>query len=211
VPSTIETSYDRLAERYAEIFVDELDRKPFDRAWLREFASRVPAGLPIADIGCGPGEIGRFLHDLGHEVVGFDLSEGMLVVARRLHPTMRFTRADMRELPVEDVALGGIVAFYSIIHLPRADAVGALREFVRVLAPGAPLLLAFHRGEGEIHTERVLDDPEISMDATLYGPAEMATYAERAGLELDRLEVRPPYECEWDTHRVYLAAHRPTA
>jgi ubiquinone/menaquinone biosynthesis C-methylase UbiE len=208
VPSSIETAYDRLAERYAELFIDELDQKPFDRALLKDFAARVQPGQPIADIGCGPGEIGRFLHDLGLDVQGFDLSAGMVAFARRFHPTMRFTQADMRELPVEDGALGGLVAFYSIIHLPRTDAVVALREFHRVLVPGGPVLLAFHRGEGEIHSEKVLDT-DISMDATLFGAAEMATFAEEAGLELDRLEVRPPYEFEWETYRVYLAAHRP--
>jgi len=208
VPSSIQSAYDRLAERYAELFNDELDRKPFDRALLKGFAEQVPPGWPIADIGCGPGEIGRFLHDLGHDVQGFDLSEGMVELARRLNPTMRFTPADMRDLPVEDGALGGIVAFYSIIHLARADAVSALREFRRALAPGGPLLLAFHQGEGELHEEGVLDT-DISMDVTLFGAAEMATFAERAGLELDRLEVRPPYEFEYATHRAYLAAHRP--
>ncbi|MBW2258756.1 MAG: SAM-dependent methyltransferase, partial [Deltaproteobacteria bacterium] len=72
MPSAIQTSYDRLAERYAEVFADELDGKPFDRTLLQGFAERVPPG-PIADIGCGPAQIGRFLHDLGRDVQGFDL------------------------------------------------------------------------------------------------------------------------------------------
>jgi ubiquinone/menaquinone biosynthesis C-methylase UbiE len=206
--TSIQSAYDRLAEKYAELFIDELDHKPFDRAWLKEFKARVQPGLPVGDIGCGPGEIGRFLHDLGLEVQGFDLSEGMLEMARRLHPTMRFVQADMRDLPLDDGALGGLVAFYSIIHLPREDVVKALREFHRVLVPGGPVLLCYHRGEGELVSENVLDT-DISMSATLFGAAEVATYAEEAGLELDRLQVRPPYEIEWETHRVYLAAHRP--
>ena len=86
----VEDTYDAIAEDYETAIADELDRKPFDRALLDDLATRL-AG-PVADIGCGPGHVGRYLADRGVDVIGVDVSEGMLAVARRRNPRLRFER-----------------------------------------------------------------------------------------------------------------------
>lgn len=55
------------------------------RAWLALLESQFPAqhSLDILDIGCGTGFLSLMLAELGHRVVGLDLSEGMLDVHRR--------------------------------------------------------------------------------------------------------------------------------
>ena len=81
---------------------------------------RGPGLGPACDLGCGPGHVARHLHARGLSVTGFDLSRGMLAAARRLNPGLPFAQADMRALPVANgEELGGIAAFYSILHLPR--------------------------------------------------------------------------------------------
>ena len=47
----------------------------------------------------------------------------------------------------------GIVAFYSLIHIPRPDMVQALRELRRVLRPGGVPLLSFHIGDETLHLD----------------------------------------------------------
>ena len=78
----LQQSYDRLAEEYARRIFYELAGKPLDRALLDRFAARVKDIGPVCDIGCGPGQVARYLADCGVEVTGIDLSEKMLEQAR---------------------------------------------------------------------------------------------------------------------------------
>ncbi|HEX9412523.1 MAG TPA: class I SAM-dependent methyltransferase, partial [Ktedonobacterales bacterium] len=121
---TTRTSYDRVAAEYARRINDELDHKPFERRLLAEFAARVEGR--IADVGCGPGHVAAYLQEQGADVVGLDLSPAIVEQARDLHPAVEFTVGDMRSLPLEDSALDGIVAVYSLIHIPRMEVVAVL-------------------------------------------------------------------------------------
>lgn len=206
--SGIQDSYDRVAARYAEVFYDELSRKPFDRALLDRYAELVAGRGEVWELGCGPGQVGRYLQERGVAIHGLDLSAEMVECARRLNPGMVFTQGTMLALPVEDATLAGIVAFYSIIHLGRAEAREALREFHRALAPGGYLLLAFHGGEGEVHSDEWFGE-RVDVTATLFGGDEMAGYAQDAGFAVVELSERTPYEFEHQTQRVYLLARRP--
>jgi 2-polyprenyl-3-methyl-5-hydroxy-6-metoxy-1,4-benzoquinol methylase len=111
-------SYDRVASVYAERIGDELAGKPLDRALLTSLAEEVGTSGPIADVGCGPGHVARYLHERGASVIGIDLSPEMIAVAQRLHPGLLFQQGSMLSLATSDETWGGIVALYSIIHLP---------------------------------------------------------------------------------------------
>ncbi len=211
-PRELQATYDKLAERYAETFSDELSRKPFDRALLDTFAAQVLAtAIPreVWDLGCGPGHIGRYLADRGLEVCGLDLSEQMVAIARRLNPRMRFVQGTMLALPVADGSLAGIVSFYALHHLARDQVGDALREFHRALRLDGRLLLGFHGGEDELFADQMLGMP-VAIHATLLGGEEMAEYARRAGLAGVEVSERPPYPFEHQSQRVYLLATRPT-
>ena len=73
-------------------------------------------------------------------MVGVDLSPRMVDQARRLNPAIRFLEDDMSALDVPSGSWAAIVAFYSIIHVPRDRVVAVLRELRRVLHPGGLLL-----------------------------------------------------------------------
>lgn len=141
----------------------------------------------------------------GGDACGVDLSPEMAGVARALNPTTPFVVADLRFLPARPAALGGITAFYSLIHLHRpelSDAVGGLR---RALRDGAPLLVAVHAGVGGLHTEEFLGEP-VDLDVTLISRDELATLLEVNDFRIDRLEQRPPYPFEHPTPRLYALA-----
>src|SRR6266853_1655984 len=123
----LEASYDRVAQEYAREFQDELDRKPFDRKILDWLVEKVNGTGPICDLGCGPGQIARYLKSRGAAACGIDLSIEMVNCAKRLNPDIPFQQGDMLALTdVADGAFGGIAAFYSIIHVAPTDVVRAL-------------------------------------------------------------------------------------
>ncbi|GAA1525965.1 class I SAM-dependent methyltransferase [Actinomadura kijaniata] len=200
-------SYDEVADVYAERMLDELAGKPLDRALLDLLADRVGALGPIADLGCGPGQVARHLHERGTATLGVDLSPRMVEIAAAAHPGIGFHVGDMRALHVPDRAWGGIAAFYSIIHLSPAEVPAAFAEFHRVLRPSGSLLLGFHLGDEVRHLDRWWDRP-VNLDFQFYPRAELETALEDAGFTLDAYVERPPYPGEAETTRAYLLAHR---
>jgi len=197
--------YDRVAESYAENLFHELDYKPFDRHLLALFAEIIKGRGTVCDIGCGPGQIAGYLHDLGADAMGADLSPKMVEQARQLNPTQRFEQADMRALPFADGELAGITAFYSIIHIPRPDVTAVLKEFRRVLQPDGWLLLAFHLGDQVLHRDEFFDKP-VSIDFTFFQVAEMRGYLNAAGFAPKIITERAPYSEEHQSQRGYLLA-----
>ena len=201
------SAYAAVAEPYADAYFDELSRKPFDCALLGRFAALLPPGWLVADMGCGPGQIAQFLSGCGLEVSGFDLSPQMVAVAQRLNPELNFAVGDMRKLEVAAGAFSGIVAFYSIIHLQRAEVRGVFRELGRALQPGGLLLASFHIGRGETHAENWFDRG-VSLTATFFEAEEVAGYLIRAGFVVTEVQVRPPYASELQTERGYIVAKK---
>jgi ubiquinone/menaquinone biosynthesis C-methylase UbiE len=204
----LQTSYDRVAERYAEEYFDELARKPDDRRMLDEFADSVREKGLACEIGCGPGQVARYLKDRGVNICGLDLSAEMVKSAARLNPDISFVSGNMLALEAPDNSYAGIVSFYAIIHLKRDDVTKALREMNRVLQPGGNLLISFHDGEGELHRDEWYGKP-VSIDVTLLNSEELADYLEAAGFEVDLIVERPPYEFEYPTRRIYVQASKP--
>src|SRR5512136_3044754 len=120
----VQTSYDRVSAEYAARFGDEMSYKPFDRLMLDWLIAKVDGRGPICDMGCGPGQIARYLHSRGAPACGIDLSPEMVSQAQRLNPEIPFQQGDMLALTgVGDESLGGIAAFYTLIHIPREQMV----------------------------------------------------------------------------------------
>ncbi|MEU8843131.1 class I SAM-dependent methyltransferase [Streptomyces roseus] len=143
-------AYDGVVELYASMFADRLETRPFARAMVETFAElvRETGNLRTADVGCGPGHLTAMLHGLGLDAFGLDLSPAMVGHARRAHPALRFDEARMESMPVEDRALGGALAHYSMIHTPPGELPAVLAEQARVLAPGGLFLVSFFGTEG---------------------------------------------------------------
>jgi SAM-dependent methyltransferase len=113
-------AYDAVAADYAVRFRDELADRPLDRAMLAGFAElvRTAGAGPVADIGCGTGRVTALLSSLGVPAFGVDLSPQMVAVARRSQPDLRFEVGSMLSLDLPDGCLGGVMAWYSTIHIP---------------------------------------------------------------------------------------------
>ncbi|MCL9758822.1 class I SAM-dependent methyltransferase [Frankia sp. AiPa1] len=207
-------AYDAVADLYADMFSGSLAHRPLERAMFGAFAELVAehsaaTGSPgvVADVGCGPGHITAHLHSLDVAAVGVDLSTAMIDRARRDYPGLTFEVGLMHRLEFGAQTLSGIVAWYSMIHLPPGTVPRLFAEFRRVLAPGGQLLLAFQTTEvadtgPQPHAHRVAPSHR-------WPPDRVALLLRRAGfVETARL-LRDADEVDTLPSAVLLARARP--
>ena len=204
----IRDSYDSAAEAYAAHLASELESKPLDRHLLNRFAEDTRGRGRIADLGCGPGHVAKYLHDQGVDVLGIDLSPNMIAAAARLNPNLDFRVGDMRRLSLPDASLTGIVAFYSIVHFERAELGGVMSECSRVVAPGGLALVAFHVGDEIVPVDDLFGAP-VCLDFRFHPPSAVAEALERADFDvIERVERRPYEGAEYPSRRCYLLARK---
>ncbi|MEU7784929.1 class I SAM-dependent methyltransferase [Amycolatopsis sp. NPDC049159] len=140
------TSYDTVAESYAEFVAGALEEQPYLKAALTLFAAEVDG--PAVDVGCGPGHFTAYLASLGVDASGVDLSPAMVGLARRAHPELAFEVGSMTDLALPDASVAGVLASWSLIHVPDDDVPVALGHFRRVLRPAGLLVIGYHVGAG---------------------------------------------------------------
>lgn len=155
----------------------ELDRRRIER-WAKQISGSV------VDAGCGPGHWTDMLNKLGVEISGVDLVPEFIASARARFPDVSFQISSLRALDAAAGSLGGLLAWYSLIHLPQKEIPSTLREFARVLRPEGHLLVGFFRGEpGEPFDHAVTRAYYSSLD-------QMSFMLHDAGFEVDAVETR---------------------
>jgi ubiquinone/menaquinone biosynthesis C-methylase UbiE len=207
------TSYDTVAAGYAELVPAVDEDHPLHRAVLVAFAELVRAteGGPVADVGCGTGRVTAFLDGVGLDVSGVDLSPGMLAVARRNYPGLQFSEGSLFALDLPDASQAGVVAWYSIIHMPPARLPAAFSEFHRVLAPGGYLQLAFHVGDQCNHKTQGYGYDGISLDVYRLPVERICALLTQTGFVVDTRVVREPDGNLARAPQAYLLARKTTA
>ena len=205
---TLDQSYSRVAEEYATRIFAELQHKPLDRQLLNRLAERTRGRGQVCDLGCGPGQVARYLSEQGVTVMGLDAAAGMIAQAQQLNPGIPFVQGDMLALDVPDSAWAGIAAFYSLIHIHRQQLHHVLTELNRVLQPGGLLLVSFHIGSETLHLTEWWEQL-VDLDFHFFQPAEMAHFLEQAGFVLEETMEREPYpEVEHPSRRCYILARK---
>jgi len=192
--SETRTSYDTDATGYADRVRGLLDGSPYLRASLALFAELVhgAGGGPVADVGCGPGYVTNHLHDAGVDAFGIDLSPEMISIARRDYPHLRFDVGTMTDLDLADDSVAGIVAFWSVIHVPDDAVPGVFEEFRRTLQPHGLLLVGFHVGDQTQHTSEGYTGRPIDVDSHHRRPGTVAAWLRDAGFSIEaELVLRP--------------------
>ncbi len=144
----VRKGYNKVAETLQEIF--GLEKEGHEKLnLLDDFMSRIPLGAPVLDAGCGNGAYSRYLSD-NFKVIGVDISEKQIELARKNAPKALFICKDMTKITFPDRYFDGILSFYSIIHVPRDEHYDLLSNFYRMLKVNGVVLLTFH----------LTDDPE---------------------------------------------------
>lgn len=191
---TTRDSYDSIVSEYADAVKSALDEAPLDRAMLGMFAELVAStgNRTVADVGCGPGRVTALLAGHGLDAFGVDLSPGMIEYARQTYPQLRFEVGSMLDLALPDNGLGGLLAYFSIIHLPWQRRPAAFAEFHRVLVSGGYLMLVFQVGDDIRHRDE-FEGKQIDLSFHRQQPAEVARLLAEAGfLVLVTVEQTPP-------------------
>ena len=210
-PGATRSSYDRVARAYADRFDDELDGKPVDRAllaFLPELAELDRHPGVVADLGSGPGQIGRHIAlTSGLPVFAVDLSPAMASLALHRHE-LPATAGSLVALPFADGSVGAAVAFYCFIHLDDRGLADAASELRRVLRPRGVAIIAVHTGDEIRHVEELVDTP-VDLDFRFLPLATLEQVLVNAGLSIDAtLERRGVAGVESETDRAYVVVRR---
>ena len=177
----VRQSYASVADLYIELFGTSEQVHPDDLAFIgRHLGSQHG---PVLDLGCGPGHITSYLRALGVDATGIDMVPEFIGHARAAHPGGRYELGSIEHLDAADHSVAGILAWYSLIHLPPQDLHGVLTGFRRAMAPGGTLVLGLFDGD-----EVAAFDHKVAT-AYRWPAGEMSERLARAGFtEIERLQ-----------------------
>ncbi|WP_313887639.1 class I SAM-dependent methyltransferase [Lentzea alba] len=140
----VETGYDAIAEHYLTWSAQITDDP---RAhYLNELDHRLDDNAKVLELGCGAGVPSTRKLAERHDVLGVDLSQQQLDLARTNVPGARFEKADMTALDFPDGQFDAVAAFYSILHVPRAEQPALIANIARWLKPGGLFLASLGVG-----------------------------------------------------------------
>ncbi len=153
-------AYDEIAERYCEITETQGDRD-FQEEMLDRTLEFLHADPRIIDLGCGDGRDTYHLKNRGADVVGIDISQSMIALARKKYPECAFLRSDMRDTVFPDDTFQGAWASTSLSNIPKSELSSVEKEIYRILEKGGISCFSFKIGEGEGFEETLVEDFEI--------------------------------------------------
>lgn len=131
--------YSARAAEYFEHFGSIVATHHQDRELVQSWAAGISG--TILDVGSGPGQWSHFLHQLGHTCLGVEPAQDLRNLARQHYPAVTFLDGDAAHLPVETGSIGGILAWYSLIHIEPEHLKDVFDEFSRALQPQGTLLI----------------------------------------------------------------------
>lgn len=179
---TTRRAYAARADEYAALLGSITAMSPLDRDQIAEWVREVHG--PILDAGCGPGHWTAYMQSLGADARGIDLVPEFVTHARRAFPSVEYRVGSVQELDSEDRVFGGILAWYSLIHMTAEDVQRALHEFARVLRPGGALLLGFFEGSQHVEFDHAI------APAYFWSVAGFRAVLEAAGVEVEATDSR---------------------
>jgi len=190
----VESGYDRMAESY---LLSKYKNDPAKVPSLEELAQSLPEGASVLDLGCGAGvPVTRWLARSGFAVMGVDISARQLELAREHVPEATFIRADMAEVDFSPESFDGVVAFYSIIHVPREEHEALIGKIALWLKPGGAFLATWPLGEWEGEEEN-WEGWGATMWWSHYGAETYKRLLRECGFNINSIDVRSTWNERW--------------
>lgn len=142
---TISSMFDSIAPVYDRL--NHLLSFGIDRSWRRRLVRAVSSfcalrggEVKVLDMACGTGDVSIALKRKGLAVVGADISENMLALARKKAPEIDFRYGDASELPFADGSFDAVTIAFGIRNFDKRAQ--CIRELHRVLKDGGMLAIA---------------------------------------------------------------------
>jgi len=171
-------AFDSIGERYDLAFPHK-DGQVAVGEWL---IGQLARGSRVLDAGCGTGvPTMRQLQEAGLSVTGIDISGVMLALARQNVPGADLRQLDLTEVSTELGRFDAVVAFFSLLMLPREDIPGALARLHDVLLPGG--LLAIGMVEADVDNVPI-DFLGVPVRVTGYPRDDLGQVVRDAGFEV---------------------------
>ena len=146
--------YDAIAERYAEWGRGVAGAREHYVSLLRP---RLVPGATLVDLGCGTGAHATNQLAENFHTIGVDISRRSIELARCDAPSAVWVVADMASVAFRAESCDGVLALYSLIHVPREEHAEVLRAIGQWLRPGGWLVVTMSAGEGGESEGRFLD------------------------------------------------------
>ncbi|MGC4772123.1 class I SAM-dependent methyltransferase [Micromonospora sp. DT44] len=141
----VQQAYGAVADLYIELFGTREQVHPDDVAFVGRHLTGRPG--PVLDLGCGPGHLTDHLRSLGVDATGIDVVPEFVAHARATYPGGDYRLGSLDDLDVADHSVAGILAWYSLIHLPPERLDGVLTTFRRALTSSGALVLGLFAGD----------------------------------------------------------------
>ena len=203
-------AYSASADRYLALVGSTLSDQIETAADLELLARFVgiakAAGGRVLDAGCGTGRVARLLADHGLEAVGVDVAEGMVEIARREHPDLRFAVGELAQLPFASTRFIATVYWYSIITTPPALLATVFAELVRILGENGIALVAFQSGDGSAIERPNAFGTDVDLTLFRHDVQFVAASLERSGLHLVDVIEREPERAHEYTTQAFITA-----
>lgn len=142
---TISSMFDSIAPVYDRL--NHLLSFGIDRSWRRRLVRAVSSfcalrggEVKVLDMACGTGDVSIALKRKGLDVIGADISENMLALARKKAPGIDFRYGDASELPFADGSFDAVTIAFGIRNFDKRAQ--CIRELHRVLKNGGMLAIA---------------------------------------------------------------------
>src|SRR3989344_6253364 len=150
--------------------------------YLNEFISLLPKKAKILDAGCGHGRDVAYLTDYGFDVIGIDISDGLLEEAKK-RAKGEFKKMDITDMKFKDGEFDGIWSCATLLHLKKEDIPKVLKDFNKILKKDGVLFINVKEGVGEeIRKKKEYNDlPRLFV---YYSISEILNLVKEAGFEV---------------------------
>lgn len=135
--------YNDFAEAWAERWYPNEELLPY----LKQFVKLLPKNAKVLDLCCGAGYESMRLNNLGINVVGVDLSEKSIEIAKQHNPTIDFHVKDMLKSYKDLGVFDGIACIAGLVHLPEYQLELAFKNMHEVLKDNSYLFIVVRNGD----------------------------------------------------------------
>ena len=176
---TVADFYNKTATGWSDEWFKEKKQSMILEKFYNCFAGGGTKHPKLLDLGCGAGYDAKISSKLGARVVGIDISEKLVEIAKREVPTCKFFVGDITD-PMDKLGMfDGIYCLATIMHVDVSKMKKTLANMSKVLKKGGLLLISSFDGYGKNYEKSYvkIDGDEYDKSFNNYNASELCAFA----------------------------------